>query len=189
LNGRDQIGGMLWRRVDLPGHEAVRLFAGADGWQLEGTAVFGYDGAPSCLSYRIECGPEWETEAAVISGWIGNRAVAVEIDVDSARRWLVRGVEAVAVAGCTDIDLAFSPSTNLLPIRRLSLAPGHGSDVRAAWLRFPEFTLEPLDQRYSRLDEATYRYESAGGSFVRTLRTNPAGFVVSYPGLWEAVEP
>jgi len=62
-------------------------------------------------------------------------------------------------------------------------------DVRAAWLRFPEFILEPLDQRYSRLDESAYRYESAGGSFVRTLRTNPAGFVVSYPGLWEMVEP
>jgi len=90
------------------------------------------------------------------------------------------------VAGCLDIDLAFSPSTNLLPIRRLKLRPGEAAEVRAAWLRFPEFVLEPLEQMYRRLDAWTYRYESGGGAFVATLRTNTAGFVTSYPGLWEA---
>jgi hypothetical protein len=93
------------------------------------------------------------------------------------------------VLGCLDLDLAFSPSTNLLPIRRLNLAIGQASEVRAAWLRFPELTLEPLDQRYTRLDDRTYRYESAGGTFMRILRTNAAGFALSYPGLWEAIEP
>ena len=88
--------------------------------------------------------------------------------------------------GCTDIDLNFSPSTNLLPIRRLGLAVGEASDVKAAWLRFPSFRLEPLAQQYRRLDELTYRYESAGGQFVAELKVDPSGFVVDYPGLWQA---
>jgi hypothetical protein len=85
-----------------------------------------------------------------------------------------------------DLDLNFSPSTNLLPIRRLRLDVGQEAAVRAAWLRFPGFTLEPLEQRYRRTADDAYRYESAGGAFVRDLTVNDEGFVVRYPGLWEA---
>jgi hypothetical protein len=88
-----------------------------------------------------------------------------------------------------DIDLNFSPSTNLIPIRRMNLAVGEASDVRAAWLRFPSFALEPLPQQYRRLTDDTYRYESAGGEFVAELKVNRAGFVVDYPGIWTAVAP
>ena len=88
--------------------------------------------------------------------------------------------------GCIDVDLNFSPSTNLLPIRRLGLAVGEEAEVRAAWLRFPSFTLEPLPQLYRRLSDDTWRYESAGGAFVRDLTVNGDGFVDRYPGFFEA---
>jgi hypothetical protein len=42
-----------------------------------------------------------------------------------------------------------------------------------------------LDIPGRRIDEGTYRYESAGGRFVRELPVNGAGFVTLYPGLWE----
>ena len=85
------------------------------------------------------------------------------------------------VRGCIDVDLNFSPSTNLLPIRRLNMKIGDRQTVRAAWLRFPDFTLEPLEQVYHRTDEYRYGYESGGGSFRSTLQTNADGFVVRYP--------
>jgi hypothetical protein len=88
------------------------------------------------------------------------------------------------VQGCIDVDLGFSPSTNLLPIRRLKLAMGARANVRAAWVRFPELTLEVLEQTYTRMAELTYLYESAGGEFKRELTVNSDGFVVDYPGLW-----
>jgi hypothetical protein len=62
---------------------------------------------------------------------------------------------------------------------------GARADVRAAWLRFPELVLEPLDQRYERLAGSQYRYESSGGAFVAILETNAAGAVTRYPGLWQ----
>ena len=89
--------------------------------------------------------------------------------------------------GCIDLDLNFSPSTNLLPIRRLDLAIGTEAKVRAAWLRFPDFTLEPLDQLYRRTDLASYRYESGGGTFVTELRVTEAGFVAHYGNFFEIV--
>jgi hypothetical protein len=95
-----------------------------------------------------------------------------------------RGVP--AVAGCIDIDLGFSPSTNLLPIRRLSLAVGVSAAVNAAWLPFPSLVFEVLPQVYRRAGQRTYRYESGGGAFVRVLEVNATGFVTTYPGLWQA---
>lgn len=112
---------------------------------------------------------------------MGNSIIDIEISVDSARRWLVNGIECPEVAGCLDLDLNFSPSTNMLPIRRLNLAIGQEAPVKAAWLRFPSFALEPLEQRYQRRADARYRYESAGGSFVAELAVNAVGFVTHYP--------
>ena len=119
-------------------------------------------------------------------GWIGGEAVGVELMVDADRRWRLNGTECPAVAGCIDVDLNFSPSTNLLPIRRLNLAVGRRASVRAAWLRFPGFALEPLEQVYHRVGRTTYRYESAGGKFVAELQVNNSGLVTTYPGVWQA---
>jgi uncharacterized protein len=178
---------MLWRRVDLPGHDSARLLARDSGCDLVGTAVFGHENQPCRLAYVIVCDEKWRTVSATIAGWIGQRTIDLDIVVDSARRWRRNGIDCPEVAGCLDIDLAFSPSTNLLPIRRLNLPVGEAAQVRAAWLQFPNLTLKPLDQVYRRVDSTTYRYESDGGAFAATLRTNEAGFVTSYPDRWEAI--
>jgi hypothetical protein len=109
----------------------------------------------------------------------------VEIAVDAQQRWSLNGIDCPRVAGCHDIDLSFSPATNLLPIRRLALRVGERANVRAAWLRFPAFSLEPLDQVYEHIGDASYRYESAGGAFVAQLQVNSLGFVTNYPNLWQ----
>lgn len=176
---------ILWRRVDKPGHESARLVPRAPGWHLVGTAVFAHEGRPCRLDYRVVCDARWQTVSTVVAGWVGSDAVEIELSVDAARRWCVNGAEHPAVAGCVDVDLGFSPSTNLLPIRRLDLAVGAAAEVRAAWLGFPSLALEPLPQVYHRRAAQAYRYESAGGRFVRDIEVNAAGFVTSYPDLWE----
>jgi uncharacterized protein len=176
---------ILWRRLDKPGHESARIYSQDSRWHLTGTAVFAHEQQPCRLDYRIACDAEWRTVAAKVEGWVGDEIIDAAISVDPDRQWLLNDTEFPVVAGCIDLDLNFSPSTNLLPIRRLKLEIGEEASVRAAWLRFPSFTLEPLEQIYRRLDETTYRYESAGGSFVRELTVNDAGLVTLYPGLWQ----
>jgi hypothetical protein len=121
----------------------------------------------------------------VVSGWVGDQNLNLELSVDPLRRWQVNGVDKPAVEGCIDLDLNFSPSTNLLPIRRLNLEVGARAEIKAAWLRFPSFELEPLRQVYERLDEFKYRYSSHAGTFVAELTVNRMGFVTAYPQLWE----
>lgn len=179
-------GSILWRRVDVPGHESARVFPRGDHWHLEGAAVFAEDGKPCRLDYRIVCDAGWRTVSASVSGWVGGDEVRIEIEADGAGGWRMNGVEQPRVEGCVDVDLNFSPSTNLLPIRRLGLAVGEEAAVAAAWLRFPSFALERLDQTYRRSGDLAWRYESADGAFFRDLVVDDVGLVTEYPGLWVA---
>jgi hypothetical protein len=177
---------ILWRRLDRPGHEAARLVDKDSQWELSGTAVFLHERQPCRLDYQVVCDQEWRTLAARVAGWVGSQTVEIEVAVDSAQRWQLNGAACPQVEGCVDIDLNFSPSTNLLPIRRLHPVVGQEVAVRAAWLRFPSFALEPLEQVYRRLDTGTYRYESAGGRFTAELVVDASGFVAFYPGFCQA---
>lgn len=177
---------ILWRRVDHSGHEFARLFSRGSFWHLSGTAVFAHERRPCRLDYLVVCNSGWESLFGRVMGWVGDEAVGVELSVEAGCRWKLNGTRCPAVAGCIDLDLNFSPSTNVLPIRRLNLAVGQQAEVRAAWLRFPSFALEPLEQVYHRVDVRTYRYESSGGRFVAKLRVNDTGFVTQYPKLWQA---
>lgn len=174
---------ILWRRLDREGHESSRLRQSRGTWYLDGTAVFTHEHQACRLDYVVVCDSGWRTLSARVTGWLGAEPIARSIAVDSQGQWWLDTALVPAVAGCVDVDLNFSPATNLLPIRRLDLAVGQQAEVRAAWLRFPAFTLEPLVQSYRRTGERTYRYESGVGNFVADLEVDDDGVVVHYPGL------
>ncbi len=176
---------VIWRRLDKSGHEFARLFSSDSCWHLDGTAVFIHDTQPCRLDYWLKCDSRWETLSGKISDWVGETAIETTISVDSNRRWTLNGQEYPDVAGCIDLDLNFSPVTNLLPIRRLNLNLTEQAQVRAAWLKFPSFTLEPLEQSYCRVGATTFRYESAGGRFHAELETNEMGIITVYPNFWQ----
>jgi len=176
---------IVWQRIDLPGHEAARLTFRDFSWQLTGAAIFSYNQQPCRVDYRIICNSKWQTLSGTVMGWVGDKLIEVEVSVDNLHNWRLNGEEIPEAAGCIDIDLNFSPSTNLLPIRRLDLKVGDEATVRAAWLRFPGFNLEPLEQLYRRIGLATYHYESAGGRFVTDITVNDTGFPTLYPNIWE----
>ncbi len=83
-------------------------------------------------------------------------------------------------------DLGFTPSTNLLQLRRLALAEGEAADVRVAWLDAAAGTLDRLDQRYERRTQSEYWYEAPRFEYAALLEVAPTDFILRYPGLWEA---
>lgn len=177
---------ILWKRLDQPGFESSQLISEPAGWRLVGTAVLIDDGKPCRLDYKIDCDTDWRTRSATVDGWLGNETVQIEITVNGAGEWSLNGQDHPELTGRIDVDLNFSPSTNLLPIRRLGLGVGQEAAVNAAWLRFPGFRLEPLDQVYRRRSAYVYQYESGGGRFTADLTVTAEGFVTEYPNLWGA---
>lgn len=175
---------VIWKRHDLAGHETCRVVVVDTGWRLTGVAVFVADGQACRLDYVIDCGQDWATKSAGVAGWIGDRAIDIKIRRGPENHWYLNEQASTNVEGCVDIDLNFSPTTNLLPIRRLNLGIGETAMVRAAWLRFPSLKLEPLEQTYTRVGDRQYRYESGGGEFAADLKVDETGLVIDYGDLW-----
>ena len=94
---------------------------------------------------------------------------------------------ATPLAGCLDVDLGFTPATNLLPIRRLALAIGQRAEARAAYLAFPRLRLLVLPQIYRRLSATRYAYESPAHGYSATLHVTKIGAIADYPGVFELV--
>ncbi len=172
---------VLWKSIPWPGHEAARLLERG----LEGAAAFLDDRQVCRLDYAIVCNDDWSTRNATVDGWVGTREIHIAIEAANGT-WLLNGVEQPQVAACIDVDLNFSPSTNVLPIRRLNLVVGESQVVRAAWLRFPSFVLEPLEQLYTRIAEDRVRYDSFTTNFSAELRVSANGMVLDYENTWRA---
>jgi len=175
----------LWRRLDCPGHDSCCLWKSGDGWQLSGTAIFLFEQKPCLLSYEMNINSNWETRAASISGYVDKSTVALAIARTSNHSWSINDIELQAAADCIDLDLGFTPATNLIAIRRLSLAVGARSQAPAAWLDFPDFTLKRLEQYYHRLSHDRYEYTSPDAGYADVLEVDDYGAIMRYPQLWE----
>jgi hypothetical protein len=140
------------------------------------------------LTYLIECDRDWRTRRATITGSASGTPIRLEFAADGEGHWMLDGAPLPRVEGALDIDLGFTPATNLLPIRRLTLAVGERAGVRTAWVRFPELRVEALEQSYSREAERVFRYDALvdGERFQTRLDTDEFGRVLLYEGLWEA---
>ncbi|HEY3210209.1 MAG TPA: putative glycolipid-binding domain-containing protein [Actinomycetota bacterium] len=182
--GSRLVRAVLWRALIFPGTEYCALWEGEGGWSLQGTAVLSADEAPSEIRYRVSCDKAWRTlDVEVVHSADDEERVDLRAGDDG--HWFRADEELVEVTGCIDVDLGFSPSTNTLPIRRLGLAVGDSAEVRAAWVRFPQLTVEPLHQRYTRLGSDRYLYESLASDFRAELEVDDLGLIVRYPGGWE----
>lgn len=179
---------MRWRRTDIPGSEDARIERVQEGWRLTGALEVRETGVDARLRYVIDCDERWRTRAALIEGTASAQPIRCALAADGAGAWSRDGEPLPSLAGALDVDLGFTPATNMLPIRRLALAVGETRPVRSAWLRFPELRLEPLEQTYTCEAERVYRYHATvdGEPFVARLDTDAFGRVLRYEGLWEA---
>lgn len=176
----------VWRRIDTPGHDACRLTHPAGGWQIEGTAIFVQGGAHGHLAYRVRCNDEWQTRDAGVRGWLGPRSVELTVRRTDNGEWRLNGAAVEGLSECVDLDLGFTPATNLLQLRRIALHEGEGKDVPVAWLNVGDGTLSLLRQRYERRGARTYWYEAPRFEYAAMLDVDDSGFPKRYPDLWEA---
>lgn len=176
---------ILWRRLDLPGHDICRLWKTTAGWQLSGTAIFLFEQMPCLLVYEVSVHDSWQTRFANVSGFIGQSVVALAIAPTPNGHWNVNGIESQAAAGCIDLDLGFTPATNLIAIRRLDLKIKEQSLAPAAWLDFPDLKLKQLEQHYRRISQYKYEYACPDAGYAATLEVDCYGAITHYPNLWQ----
>jgi len=110
---------ILWRRLDVEGHDACLLSQADGAHSLEGQAIFVQDGKPCCLAYAVICDTGWRTRSARVDGILGMRELHYAIERRAHGAWMLNGEPQRGVAGLVDVDLGFTPASNLLAIRRL----------------------------------------------------------------------
>lgn len=176
---------VLWRLLDGHGMDWCSLHRNGDGWGMFGRAVLTFDGVPGSVQYGVLCDAAWRTHTVTVNCTDGLRDRHLSLR-RGENGWRVMNQPRADLDGCVDVDLGVTPATNTLPIRRLNLAVGESREVVAAWVRFPALEMRPLAQRYTRLGEYTYRYESDTG-FSADLTVDDLGLVISYPQGWERV--
>jgi uncharacterized protein len=184
LSGTHLVCDGLWRWLQGTGLERFEFLRAGDEWIFRGTILTLAHDAAAEARYEITCDRSFCTKAANISLRDATGERALQIAAENGR-WYENGRENQTVVGAIDIDLGWSPSTNTLPIKRLKLENGRSSgQFVAAWVRFPELTLQPLPQEYLRLADRQYRYSSRGGAFVANLSVDDDGLITEYEGFW-----
>ena len=176
---------MLWRRLDSPGHDVCRLEQEAEGWCLQGTAVFHHDAGPACIAYAVRCDDRWETLSGQVRGSIGKREIGYAIGRQD-RVWTLNDRAVAGLEHLVDLDLGFTPATNFQQLQRVPIAQGEAVHLPVAWFDVDAGSLTELPQIYERRRENEFWYEAPSVGYAGLLALAPNGFIRHYPNLWEA---
>ena len=178
-----------WEGWNGAGREHCLLWRRNGAILVESVVQGSRGGSPYGARYAIECAPDWTVRSLKIASVSGPR---LHILSDGNRHWLdfVRGQRSLDhLDGCVDVDVAMTPLTNMLPIKRLGLAEGQGADIRVAYVPLPTddpveaWSVEAVEQRYTCIEpERRYLYEGRFRDFSAELEIDSDGFVTDYPG-------
>lgn len=175
-----------WQDANGTGIELCQLDRDAAGLRLSG-AVAGIRDSVEGGFYVVTADARSRTREVLVWTTGGAR---LHLHTDGIGHWhdLRDGSALPALAGTIDIDLGMTPATNTLPILRLGLGIGQSAQIQAAYVPLPGAfaQLQPrrMVQRYTRLADDLYLYESLGSAFSARLRIDDDGLVRNYPGLY-----
>lgn len=175
-----------WRPVKGSGLEHLEVRAEKNAIVARGVVIGQYNGKPFGVRYKTICDKRWTVREIAIDTSDGR---SIRFASDGGGRWRDGKRRRPEFDGCIDIDLAGSPFTNTLPIRRLGLDVKHGP-VEFLMLWFPFDTFEPFvdGQRYTCLQSRRlYRFDAVDGSFSADLPVDKDGFVLDYLTLFKRV--
>lgn len=174
---------VVWERTGPMGLEHLALHVGEDDIRADGLLVLDLGGDVVRVRYAIDLGRDWRTRAARLALDRGGPVVRRTL----ARRgeaWSVDGAARPDLAGAFDIDIAGTPFTNTMPLRRLALATGVPEAIRVAYVGLPGLEVGLAEQEYTRLGDGAVRYRGLGTGFEAVIAADAAGLVVDYPPIW-----
>lgn len=175
-----------WRHRGVrDGYEVAFMRSGEDGFLFQGGCAAIEQPHAWVVNYVIVLEPGWMTRGALLSARSGAGSHELSLEADGTGSWRVNGVSAPHLDGCLDVDLEASALTNACPVHRLELEVGAAAAAPAAYVRAVDLTVERLEQRYVRLEDAgngeRYHYTAPGFGFECTLEYDEFGLVRDYP--------
>jgi len=158
----------------------------------------------------------WENEGFTVSGIVGEAAGREHVqyvlrltaswqvrqfllfrDLDEPDLWLatdgsgrwgeMNGAHRTELDGCYDVELACTPLTKTLPIRRLPLLDGDTAELPVVTINPDTLEVSPGLHRYTRIGANRWLHEDSRDGSSIEFDVDEFGLVVDYPALFRRV--
>ena len=183
---------LIWTALDEPGYEHVRIDEGRPGWIVfDSMFVRVHAGGVRRGGYTLICDTAWRTlELRIMVEQAPGQMAARHLLATGDGRWTdADGIHLPELDGCVDVDIAWTPLTNTLPVRRLGRWSGREEAIRVVYVALPGLALSAMEQRYTGLADGHVRYASVTSGVTRDLTMDGEGFVLEYPDLFRRAWP
>ncbi|WP_076430961.1 putative glycolipid-binding domain-containing protein [Haladaptatus litoreus] len=146
---------------------------------------------PFRVRYRVQCDDSGTVRGVEIGGL--DKDSGIELEHDGEGNWIKNGKPVPELADCRDVDIAVTPFTNTIPIRRLDWKSGESETISVVYLDVSAMTAKAVEQQYTCLepvgsDSGMFQYESLESGFTAELPVDSDGVVEDYPGVFRRVE-
>ncbi len=192
---------LTWQADEGHGLEGARLNLGAGGgFRALSRMVRTHPGGDFTASYRLVVAGDGGVERLSVTSATGTRERHLTINRTEDGYWLLdRGSSGNEgprgeYGGAVDVNLAYSPLLNTVPIRRLGLHKSVGEhSLQTVFVTLPEMEVRQVTQSYrtvSVLDDTGHALvEFRWDDVVAELVVDADGVVASYPGIATRLNP
>ena len=182
---------ILWAAQADTGLEHCYLRHSAAEIVADGLVIGVEEGIAFRIRYQVCCDLGWQVRKVVVTS-LGETEQTIHIVADGLGNWTTAAGQPIAeLTGCLDVDIAVTPFTNTLPIRRLNLSAGESAAINVVYVAVPALQVRVAPQRYTCLATssagATYQFESLDSGFAAVLTVDAAGLVEEYPQLFKRI--
>ncbi|QOY92479.1 putative glycolipid-binding domain-containing protein [Massilia sp. UMI-21] len=175
-----------WRSEDGAGLEHLSLHHRDEVIVADGVVIGDCGDGPFGCSYRICCDSGWRVRSLEVHAAGGESLVLTS---DGSGRWRDGdGADQPQLTGCIDVDIAATPFTNTLPIRRLGSRLLGRTGIAVVYIPVPALAPSRLEQAYTPLPDGRYLYEGPIGAFEAVLELDADGLVLRYPALFARLD-
>lgn len=167
-----------------------------------------WDGSPGCRTdmrwenegwtAQIDLVPDRVTVVLRLSARWALQQMLLFRDMDEPDLWLatdgngnwgeMNGARVDELEGCTDIDVAGTPFTNSILIRRLPLEDGFSGAIPVAVFDVETLAVERWNVVYTRHDSRTWEYDSLRAGRRSVASVDDHGLVIDEEGVFRRVE-
>ena len=160
-----------WSTWDGHHIETLRLT-----WDNEAWTAVGRVGKER-IEYVLRLAPTWHVRQFLLFRDLDDPDLWLAIDAQ--HRWgEINGSYRAELDGCADVELACTPFTATIPIRRLQLAVGEEATIDVIDIDVETLATSRQPVRYHRLAERTYRRTAIPTGAVRQFDVDEFGLVV-----------
>lgn len=169
-----------WATWDGTGEETTTLRWENEAWTISGVV------SRERIEYVLRVSASWQVRQFLL--FRDMEEPDLWLATDGGGRWgEVNGAHRTELDGCYDVDLACTPFTNTLPLRRLHLEDGDTVELPVVYVDPDTLSVTRVVQRYTRLHQRRWRYDSVASGFTVDFDVDEHGLVVDYPGEYRRI--